>query len=110
MSRIFLLVAILSEIVATSSLKASNGFTKPVWAVLVIAGYGSAFYCLSLALRQIPMGVAYAIWSGAGIVLISLIGYFVFREKLDSPALVGIALILAGVFVLNFLSKTTAHS
>jgi small multidrug resistance pump len=110
MARLFLLFAILSEIIATSSLKASNGFTKPLWVALVVAGYGSAFYCLSLALRQIPVGVAYAIWSGAGIVLISLIGYFFFREKLDAPALIGMLLILMGVFVIQVWSKAAAHS
>jgi small multidrug resistance pump len=110
MARLFLLLAILSEILATSSLKASQGFTRPFWVTLVVAGYGSAFYCLSLALRQIPVGVAYAIWSGAGIVLISLIGYFFFHEKLDLSALAGMLLILLGVLVIQVWSKSTAHS
>lgn len=109
MARLYLLLAILSEIVATSSLKASNGFTRPGWVALVVAGYCSAFYCMSLSLREIPVGVVYAIWSGAGIVLISMIGYFFFKEKLDAPALLGISLILIGVMVINFWSKAKAH-
>ena len=105
---ILLTIAIVSEVIATSALKSSDGFTK-VWpSVLVVAGYASAFVCLSFTLRQIPIGVTYAIWSGAGIVLISLVGWLVFQQKLDTPALVGMALIVGGIVVMNvFSSKTT---
>jgi small multidrug resistance pump len=93
----YLAAAIGLEIIATSALKASDGFTKPWPTTILIAGYIGAFYCLSLALKTIPMGVAYGIWSGVGIVVISLIGYCLYRQALDLPALLGIALILARV-------------
>lgn len=106
---ICLAVAILSETVATTALKASAGFTRPAPAVLVVAGYGLAFYCLALALRTVPLGVAYAIWSGAGIVLVAAAGWWLYGQKLDGPALAGIALIVAGVLVLNLGSGTAGH-
>lgn len=106
---LFLAVAILSEVAATSALKASEGFTKLWPSLLVIAGYAVAFYFLALTLRTIPVGVAYAVWSGVGIVLISAIGWFLFDQKLDAPAVVGITLIISGVVVLNLFSKSQAH-
>lgn len=106
-SQLALLIAILSEVAATSALKASDGFKNLLPSVVVVLGYGSAFYFLSLALRTMPMGVAYAIWSGIGIVLISLAGFVLYGQKLDLAALAGIALIIAGVFVLQVLSGTT---
>jgi small multidrug resistance pump len=109
MNWLYLSIAIVAEVIATSALKASEGFTRPIPATLVVAGYGVAFYMLSLTLRTIPMGVVYAIWSGAGIVLITLVGYFMFRQRLDLPALVGIGLIVAGVLVMQLFSKTTSH-
>ncbi|MBN8911232.1 MAG: multidrug efflux SMR transporter [Rhizobiales bacterium] len=105
-SQLALLIAILSEVAATSALKASDGFRNLVPSAIVVIGYGAAFYFLSLALRSIPMGVAYAIWSGIGIVLISVAGFLVYEQKLDLAALAGIALIIAGVFVLQVLSGT----
>lgn len=108
MSWLYLGVAIALEIVATSALKAAAGFTRPVPTMVVVAGYVGAFYCLSVALRTIPMGVAYAIWSGIGIVLISLIGLLFYRQRLDTTALIGIALIIAGTLVINLFS-TTRH-
>ena len=107
-SWLYLAGAISFEIVATSALKASEGFTRPLPTFIVIAGYVSAFYCLSLALRTIPMGIAYAIWSGIGIVVISAVGLVFYRQRLDLPALVGIGLILAGTLVINLLS-TARH-
>jgi len=104
----WLAIAIVAETIATSALKAADGFTRPLPSALVIAGYGTAFYCLSLALRTIPVGVAYAVWSGVGIVLISLIAWLLYAQKLDGPALAGIALIGVGIVVLNF-SKSAAH-
>lgn len=95
---------ILAEVIATSALKVSNGFTRPLPSAITALGYGLAFYLLALALKTIPVGVAYAVWSGVGIVAIALIGYFVFGQALDAAALVGIGLILAGVLVLNVLS------
>jgi len=109
MQFVYLVVAIVSEVVGTSALKASNGFT--VWApsLVVVLGYGVSFYFLSLALRTIPVGIAYAIWSGAGIVLISVIAWVVYRQALDMAAILGIALIIAGVGVINVFSSTVQH-
>ncbi|MGI9176576.1 MAG: DMT family transporter [Pirellulales bacterium] len=106
---LYLMIAIMAEVVATSCLKASAGFTKPGPSLLVLAGYGIAFFFLSLTLKDIPVGVGYAIWSGAGVTLIALIGWLGFGEKLDPPAIVGMTLIVAGVVVLNLFSKTAAH-
>lgn len=106
---ICLAVAIVSETVATTALKASAGFTRPLPVVLVVAGYGLAFYFLSLTLRTIPLGVAYAVWSGVGIVLITAAGWLLYGQKLDAAALAGIALILAGVLVMNLFSQTAGH-
>lgn len=106
---IFLLTAIFAEVVATSALKASAGMTKLAPAAVVVAGYGAAFYLLSLTLEQIPVGVAYAIWSGVGIVAISLIGWRFFDQSLDTPELLGMGLIVLGVAVINLFSKSGAH-
>jgi len=106
---IILVFAIIAEVIATSALKASDGFSKIVPSAIVIVGYGVAFYFLSLALRTIPVGVAYAIWSGAGILLITLIGWLVFKQALDVPAIVGISFIVVGVAVLNIFSKASPH-
>jgi multidrug transporter EmrE-like cation transporter len=98
-------IAIVAETIATSALKSSEGFTK-VWpSVIVLVGYAVAFYFLSLTLRTIPVGIAYAIWSGVGIVLITLAGWLVFGQKLDAPALIGMALIIAGVVIMNVFSS-----
>ena len=105
----YLAFAIVAEVIATSALKAADGFTRLGPALIVIAGYGVAFYFLSLALRGIPVGVAYAVWSGVGIVLISLIGWLLYGQSLDVAAGLGIGLIIAGVVVLNLFSKVTAH-
>jgi small multidrug resistance pump len=106
---VFLSIAIVSEVVATSALKASEGFTRLWPSVIVTVGYASAFYFLSLTLKTIPIGVAYAIWSGVGVALIALIAWLFFGQVLDTPALIGLALIIAGVVVLNVFSKTLAH-
>ena len=103
---LYLAVANLAEVIGTSALKASNGFTVWLPSLAVVAGYEMSFYFLSLALRAIPVGVAYAIWSGAGIVLISVIGWALFRQRLDAAALVGIGLIIAGVIVIQLFSTT----
>ncbi|MFT8564597.1 DMT family transporter [Acetobacter orientalis] len=98
--------AIVSEVFATSCLKASNGFSRLWPTVLSVIGYCCAFYLLSLTMKAIPTGIVYAIWSGVGIVLISLIGFFVFKQSLDWAAIIGIALIMAGVLVINLFSRT----
>ncbi|MGF1548717.1 MAG: DMT family transporter [Thiotrichales bacterium] len=105
----FLSVAIVSEVIATSALKSSEGFTRLWPSVIVTVGYASAFYFLSLTLRTIPVGVAYAVWSGVGVVLIALIAWLMFGQTLDTPAIIGLALIIAGIVVLNVFSKSIAH-
>ena len=109
MAYVYLLVAIVAEVIATSALKASDGFSRVGPVALVVAGYGIAFYMLSLTLRTIPVGIAYAMWSGLGIVLISIASRVLFGQKLDAPALIGMALIIAGVLVMNLWSKSSAH-
>ncbi|ALN93166.1 MULTISPECIES: DMT family transporter [Lysobacter] len=105
----YLAIAIAAEVVATSALKASDGFTKTGPTILVAAGYGVAFYFLSLVLKTVPVGVAYAVWSGVGIVLIALIGWLFMKQALDAGALAGIGLIVAGVIVIQLFSKAAAH-
>jgi len=109
MHYLYLLGAILCEVIGTSALQASQQFTRPWPSALVVAGYGSAFFLLSLTLKAIPLGLAYAMWSGLGIVLISAVGWLVFQQRLDLPALIGIGLIIAGVVVINLFSATTHH-
>ena len=109
MQWLFLSIAIISEVMATSALKSSNGLTQLWPSLVVVAGYAAAFFFLSLTLRTIPVGIAYAIWSGAGIVLITLIAWLVLGQTLDGPAIVGLALIVAGVVVLNVFSKSAIH-
>jgi len=99
-------IAVLAETVATSAMKSSEGFTRLVPSVIVVIGYAIAFYFLSITLKEIPVGIAYAIWSGIGIVLISLVGWIMFGQKLDTPALIGMALIISGVVVMNVFSKS----
>jgi small multidrug resistance pump len=106
---IYLAIAIAAEVVGTSFLRASEGFTKLVPSLVVVAGYGLAFFFLSLTLEKIPVGIAYAVWSGAGVTLIAAIGWLFLGQKLDAAAIVGMGLIVAGVVVLNLFSKTAAH-
>ncbi|UXZ53527.1 multidrug efflux SMR transporter [Halomonas sp. 7T] len=109
MTFIFLTLAIMAEVMATSALKASMGFTRPLPSLLVVVGYGVAFYLLSLVLRTLPVGIAYAIWAGLGIVLVTLVGIVAFGEKPDVPAVIGISLIVAGVVTLQVFSKMNVH-
>lgn len=104
---ITLSIAIIAEVIATSALKASDGFTRLLPSAIVVVGYAVAFYSLSLTLRFMPLGVAYGLWSAVGIILISLVGWLLFQQKLDWPAIVGLGLIVAGVLVVNLYSKTT---
>lgn len=104
-----LLLAIVAEVVATSALKASDGFTRPWPSVVVVLGYGVSFYCLSLVLKTIPVGITYAVWSGLGIVLITLAAWWLYGQTIDTAGLVGMGLILAGVVVLNVFSTSGGH-
>ena len=104
-----LLGAIMLEVAGTSLLQASHQFTRAWPTAGMAVCYGLAFYLLSIALKQMPVGIAYAIWSGLGVVLISVIGTVVFRQRLDLPAMVGLAMIVGGVVVINLFSKTVGH-
>jgi small multidrug resistance pump len=106
---LLLFVAIVAEVVATSALKASENFTRLTPSLLVVAGYGVAFTCLSMTLKTLPLGVAYAIWSGIGTALVAVLGWLVYRQQLDLPAIAGISLIIIGTIVLNLFSKVAAH-
>lgn len=109
MNWLFLSVAIVSEVIATTALKASEGFSRPGPSMTAAVGYGIALYLLSLTLKTIPVGMAYAIWSGAGIVLVSLIAWLLYGQKLDAPAIIGSSLIILGVIVIQLFSKTISH-
>ena len=109
MNWLYLAVAIVLEVIATSALKASEGFTRLGPSLIVVVGYAAAFFMLSLTLRTMPVGVVYAVWSGVGVVLITLVGWLWFKQELDIPAFIGIALISSGVVVLNFFSKSVVH-
>lgn len=104
-----LLLAIVAEVVATSALKASDGFTRLWPAVIVVVGYSVSFYCLSLVLKTIPVGITYAVWSGLGIVLITLAAWWLYGQTIDTAGLVGMGLILTGVVVLNVFSTSGGH-
>ncbi len=106
---LYLGLAIVAEVIATSALKASDGFSRLWPSVLVVVGYSVAFYCLALVMRSVPVGIAYAIWSGVGVTLITLIGWLVFKQPLDLPAVIGIGLIVSGVLVLQIFSNASAH-
>ena len=103
---IYLFIAILSEVIATTALKSSDGFSRLWPSVIVVVGYALSFYFFALTLKTIPTGIAYAIWSGIGMVLIALIGWIYHHQKLDGPALAGMGLIIAGVLVINLFSKS----
>lgn len=105
----YLLVAVIFEVLATTALKETHGFTRLLPSLATVAGYALAFYFLSLTLRSMPVGVVYAIWCGAGIILITAIGWVWFRQALDIPALVGMGFIMLGVGVINLFSKTLVH-
>ena len=109
MTYLYLAIAIVAEVIATSFLKSCEGFTRLWPSVVVVVGYVLAFYFLSLTLRSMSVGIVYAIWSGAGIVLISIIAWCLFGQKLDVPAVIGISLIIVGVAVINLFSKSVAH-
>jgi small multidrug resistance pump len=105
----YLIIAIIAEVIGTSALKAADGFTRPGPSVLVVIAYGISFLCLSLTLRTLPVGIAYAVWSGVGVVLVTIVAWFLYQQRLDWPAVLGISLILAGVMVLNLFSNMSGH-
>ncbi len=109
MHYVYLVLAIVCEVVATTALKAADGFRVPGPTLIVLVGYTAAFFLLSLTLRTIPVGIAYAIWSGIGQVLVMVFAWIIYKQTLDVPALVGIALILAGVLVLAIFSESMPH-
>ncbi len=109
MAYFYLAIAIIAEVAATSALKASAEFTRLVPSLIVIVGYGVAFYFMTLVLRTIPVGITYAVWAGLGIVLVTIVGAILYREIPDVPAVIGIGLIVAGVVVINVYSKTISH-
>lgn len=109
MKWVYLIIAIIGEVMATSALKDSEAFTKLWPSVIVLLGYSVAVYFLSLTIKEIPVGVAYAIWAGMGMVCISIIGYLRFGQKLDPPAILGILLIGSGVVIINLFSKSVMH-
>ncbi len=106
MAYVYLAIAVIAEVAATSALKASDEFTKLFPSCMVVLGYGVAFYFMTLILRTIPIGITYAMWSGLGIVLVALVGIYFFQEVPDVPAVIGMGLIIAGVIVMNVFSKT----
>ena len=109
MSYLFLAIAIIAEVIATSALKASAEFTRLVPSLIVIFGYATAFYFLSLALRTIPVGIAYALWAGIGAVLVALAGAVLYRQIPDLAAIIGMSLIVVGVVVIHVFSNTIEH-
>lgn len=108
-SYVLLAIAIVSEVLGTTALKASDGFTRLFPSLFTVVAYGVSFYLLSITLRVLPTGIAYAIWSGAGIVLISAIAWVFHGQRLDAPAMLGLGLIVAGVLVVNLFSKSVGH-
>lgn len=106
---LYLSIAIIAEVIATSALKSSDGFSNALPSFVVVIGYSVAFYCLSLVLKTMPVGVAYAIWSGLGIVLVTAVAWWLYGQTIDAWGLVGVSLIIAGVAVLNLLSTSGAH-
>ena len=104
-----LAIAIVAEVIGTTALKASNEFTRLWPSLIVVVGYGIAFYFMSISMRVLPVGIMYAIWSGLGIVLVSIIGWVIYKQTLDVPAMIGMGLIIAGAIVINVFSKSVVH-
>lgn len=109
MHYLYLMAAVLAETIGTSALQASQQFSRLIPSLIVIVAYGTSFFLLSLTLRTMPVGIVYAIWSGLGIVLISVIGYLVFGQRIDAPAIAGMGLILAGILVIHLFSASSGH-
>ena len=109
MTYLYLAIAIVAEVAATSALKASEEFTKLYPSLIVVVGYSVAFYFMTLVLRVIPIGITYAVWSGLGIVLVAVVGFFLYKQTPDIPAIIGMGLIVSGVVIMNVFSKTISH-
>ena len=109
MTYLYLAIAIIAEVTATSALKASDEFTRLIPSTIVIIGYGAAFYFLTLVLRVVPIGITYAVWSGLGIVFVAVVGFFLYKQTPDIPAIIGTSLIISGVVVIHVFSKTISH-
>ncbi len=109
MPYLILIFAVLAETIGTTALQASQQFSRPLPSLIVVVAYGAAFYLLAIALRTFPVGIAYAMWSGMGIIFIAIIGFAVFNQRLDWPAILGIALIMAGILIINLFSNTATH-
>ena len=106
MAFVYLMIAVLAEVIATSAMKASNSFTQLIPSIITIVGYIVALYFLSLTMKSIPIGITYALWSGAGIVFISLVGFFYYKQHLDVPAIIGLAFMIVGILIINIFSKS----
>ena len=106
---VYLVFAVIAETIGTTALQASQQFTRLGPSILVVIGYGLAFYLMALTLRHMPVGIVYAIWSGLGIFFIAVIGWLVFGQKLDLPAVLGLGFIMAGILIIHLFSKTSAH-
>jgi len=109
MGYLYLAIAIVSEVIGTAALKPSEEFTRPIPTLIMLVGYAISFVALALTLRTIPVGIAYAIWAGAGIVLVAVASYVLFSQKLDMPAIAGISLITAGIMVVHFFSESVSY-
>ena len=109
MTYLYLALAILAEVTATSALKASEEFTRLLPSLIVVVGYGVSFYFMTLVLRVMPIGITYAIWSGLGIVLVAVVGFLLYKQTPDLPAILGMGLIISGVVVIQLFSKTISH-
>jgi small multidrug resistance pump len=109
MAYFYLAIAIIAEVAATSALKASAEFTKLTPSLIVVVGYGVAFYYMTLVLRTIPIGITYAVWSGVGIILVAIVGALLYKQIPDAPAIIGMALIVSGVVVIHVFSNTVGH-
>ncbi|MGX5221060.1 MULTISPECIES: DMT family transporter [Pseudomonas] len=106
---LYLAIAVTAEVIATTSMKAISGLSKPLPLILVIVGYAISFWMLSLVVKTIPVGIAYAVWAGLGIVLVSIAATFIYQQRLDLPAMLGMGLIIAGVMVIQLFSQSTGH-
>jgi small multidrug resistance pump len=109
MTYLYLAMAIVAEVIATSALKASDEFSELYPSIVVVVGYGISFHFLTLVLRTLPVGITYAVWSGVGIVLVAVVGAFYYKQVPDMPAVLGMALIVAGVAIIHVFSKTVSH-
>jgi small multidrug resistance pump len=109
MHYVYLAIAILAETIATSTLKSTQGFSKPLPTAVVVIGYATAFYLLSIIVKTMPVGIVYAIWSGVGIVLVAIVGFVWLKQTLDLPAIIGIGFILTGVLIVNIFSQSMTH-